>query len=117
MVDPRMTPAVPAPPPRLLTRPARARGAGAARAATTQPDVPAESARLRTRPHRATLNKIKRDPHMTEPAPPPTCPNCMQPMALVRTLPGGGGLPERQSWQCQVCKSVVTRPASYDDMR
>jgi hypothetical protein len=42
---------------------------------------------------------------------PPICPNCQGPMRLIRTVPRAGGLPEQMSFECEVCKIVVTKPA------
>jgi len=41
----------------------------------------------------------------------PKCLSCGQPMHLVRTTPGFGGLPER-TYNCQICGAVVTQDDS-----
>jgi hypothetical protein len=48
---------------------------------------------------------------MPEPEKVLLCPNCGGPMHLVRVVPRAGGLPELLSFECNVCKVVVTEPA------
>ena len=46
---------------------------------------------------------------------PPLCPDCRQPMKLVRTIPHVGGLPEIQVFYCSRCKQAETigAPGGY----
>jgi transposase-like protein len=38
----------------------------------------------------------------------PHCPNCGRPMTLARTTPRVGGLPELQTFECRVCRVMLT---------
>ena len=42
----------------------------------------------------------------------PLCPSCAQPMALARTWPRVGGLPEMHTFQCQPCNVLFTEIAT-----
>lgn len=44
----------------------------------------------------------------------PLCPDCTKPMALVRTWPRVGGLPELRTFQCKRCSFVFTEVATGD---
>jgi hypothetical protein len=40
---------------------------------------------------------------------PPLCPDCRQPMQLVKTLPHLGGLPEILVFYCSSCRQAETK--------
>jgi hypothetical protein len=40
---------------------------------------------------------------------PPLCPDCREPMKLVKTLPHLGGLPEILVFYCSRCKQAETK--------
>jgi hypothetical protein len=40
---------------------------------------------------------------------PPPCPDCREPMKLVKTIPHLGGLPEIVVFYCSACKRVETK--------
>ena len=42
----------------------------------------------------------------------PLCPNCNKSMALARTWPRLGGLPEMHTFQCEPCNVVFTEVAT-----
>ena len=44
----------------------------------------------------------------------PFCPGCAAPMALARTWPRVGGLPEMHTFQCERCNVVFTEVATGD---
>ena len=43
---------------------------------------------------------------------PRQCPNCGGTMRLIPTAPRAGGIPEVLTFECHVCKTVVTESAS-----
>ena len=45
---------------------------------------------------------------MTKRAQPPDCPTCRKPMALARSVPRVGTMPEIESFKCGTCGQVTT---------